>query len=258
MLKRLDRVKKQRKKQPIFLWGHYYDPHDPYFDVPGFPSESNDDFDRYRAICASVDHALERFVDGLKKRQLWENTILIVTADHGEEFGEHGGRFHGKSVYEEMTRVPLLIRVPGVSGRRVNVPIGQIDLAPTLLSLLGLDAVSTHRGLDHSASILENKPFIRQPVMLEVLPDSNYGGHILGMRHGKMKILYAPRTHRFEIFDLETDPNEQRNIADEHPELRAQILQHVDAHLYHLALGKTGAKLPLGTPKGFPRKRRKR
>ena len=90
--------------------------------------------------------------------------------------------------------------------------------------------------------------------MLEVLPDSNYGGHILGMRHGKMKILYAPRTHRFEIFDLETDPNEQRNIADEHPELRAQILQHVDAHLYHLALGKTGAKLPLGTPKGFPRK----
>ena len=125
MLKRLIvRVKKQRKKQPIFYGDITMTRTTRISMFPVFRVKY-DDFDRYRAICASVDHALEQFVDGLKKRQLWENTILIVTADHGEEFGEHGGRFHGKSVYEEMTRVPLLIRFLCIRAPSGMYPLGR-------------------------------------------------------------------------------------------------------------------------------------
>jgi arylsulfatase A-like enzyme len=256
MLRKLGKLKKGKVTQPVFLWGHYYDPHDPYFEVKGFPSEGDDDFNRYRAICRSVDQSLEHFVRGLKKLGIWDNTVLIVTADHGEEFGEHGGRFHGKSLYEEMTRVPLMIRIPGVEPRKVEVPIGHLDIAPTLLGLFDLPVPKTYSGQNHANSIVNNEPFKPQEVMLEVLPDSNYDGHILGMRSGSMKVLYSPRTHHFEVYDLDVDPDELNNIAADHSDLRATLLDKVDAHLYHLALGKTGARVPAGTPKGFRPKRR--
>jgi choline-sulfatase len=256
MLRQLAKFKKGKVTQPVFLWGHYYDPHDPYFEVKGFPSDGDDDFSRYRAICRSVDKSLEHFVDGLKKLGIWEKTVLIITADHGEEFGEHGGRFHGKSLYEEMTRVPLMIRVPGLKPRQVNAPIGHLDVAPTLLGLFDLPVPKAYRGRSHANALVNNLPVQSGAVMLEVLPDSNYDGHILGMRSGSMKVLYSPRTHHFEIFDLDVDPGEHHNVADEYPDLRAMLLSKVDAHLYHLALGKTGARVPAGTPKGFRRKGR--
>ena len=67
-----------------FVWGHYYDPHDPYFEVEGFPADGSSDFERYRAIVRSVDAEIKRLVDGLKSLKMWDQTVLIITSDHGE------------------------------------------------------------------------------------------------------------------------------------------------------------------------------
>ncbi len=256
MLKKLKILKKGGNTQPVFMWGHYYDPHDPYFEVPGYPSESDDDFDRYRAIVRSVDAQIARFVEGLKTLGMWENTILVVTSDHGEEFGEHGGRFHGKTLYEEMTRVPLVIRIPDVAGRQVKTPVGQMDIAPTILGLLGLPIPASFAGLSHAAALTAGTAIEAKPVVLEVLPDSNYGGHLIAVRAGQYKVVYHLRNHFFEVYDIAADPEENRNVGPYDQGLVKTVLGMVDLHLYYLALGKTGAKRPLGTPRGFDRRPR--
>ena len=91
---------------------------------------------------------------------------------------------------------------------------------------------------------------------MEVLPDSNYSGHMIAVRVGQYKVIYHLRTHFFEVYDLETDPTETNNLGPMDPELVKSVLDMVDPHLYHLALGKTGAKRPLGTPRGFERRQR--
>ena len=256
MLKKLRILKKGGNTQPVFMWGHYYDPHDPYFEVPEYPADSDGDFDRYRAIVRSVDAQIARFVDGLKALDMWENTILVVTSDHGEEFGEHGGRFHGKTLYEEMTRVPLLIRIPNVAGRLVKTPLGQMDIAPTLLGLLGLPIPASFRGHNHAVALNAGTEIDAKPVVLEVLPDSKYGGHLIAVRAGQYKVIYHLRNHFFEVYDLAADPHETRNIGPHEQNLVKTVLEMADLQLYYLALGKTGAKRPMGTPRGFDRRPR--
>jgi arylsulfatase A-like enzyme len=71
---------------------------------------------------------------------LWDDTIFIVTSDHGEEFGEHGGERHGYTCYRESTHVPLLLHVPGLEGQRITQPVALVDIVPTVLELIGADA----------------------------------------------------------------------------------------------------------------------
>lgn len=75
----------------------------------------------------------------LKRHDLWDRTLLIVTSDHGEEFGEHGGAIHSRTCYGEVTRVPLIVRIPGESPQRIQARVALLDIAPTLLELLGGD-----------------------------------------------------------------------------------------------------------------------
>ena len=74
----------------------------------------------------------------LRELGLWDDTMIVITADHGEEFQEHGGWWHGTTLYEEQIRVPLIVRAPGLAPRRVSAPVQTIDIAPTLLSMAGV------------------------------------------------------------------------------------------------------------------------
>lgn len=242
-------LKPQRKK--FFVWAHYYDPHDPYFEVPGFPAEDGSDGARYRAITRYLDRELGRLFDGLRERGLWENTVVIVTADHGDEFGEHGHRFHGRTLYEEMVHVPLVMHVPGVERRVVERPIGQMEVAPTLLELLGVQIPREWVGRSRVDELRTGQPAPVEPVFFEVFPDSNYDAHQVGMRLGDMKLIYRLNQNIFELYDLAADPGERDNVFDTHPDaegLRRELMVYLDHHLYQLAQGKTGAKLPPGAP----------
>ncbi|MEE2757656.1 MAG: sulfatase-like hydrolase/transferase [Myxococcota bacterium] len=262
LLKHIDRWrdgKLKPKTDAFYVWGHYYDPHDPYFEVPGFDAASSSDRHRYEAIARYTDHHIGRLIDGLKARHLWQDTVLIVTADHGDEFLDHGHRFHGKTLYEEMTHVPLLLRMPGLSAQTVDEPVGHIELAPTLLELLGLRIPSAYEGESRASELRAGKIKRSAPVFFEVLPDSNYTAHQVGMRDGQFKLIYRVKDHFFELYDLENDPRETQNIVHRSPRsdsLKKTLGRYVDRHLFSLAHGRSGATKPAGIPTRQKHKKR--
>ncbi len=243
------------QRERFFLWAHYYDPHDPYRDVPGHPPADGSDRARYEANVRYLDEHLGRLFDGLKAEGLWENTLVIVTADHGDEFLDHGHRFHGNTVYEEMTHVPLILHVPGVGPRALETPIGHMEVAPTVLDLLGLEIPKTYLGRSRADEIRTGKPAAVQPVFFETLNDRNYDVHQVGVREGDLKLIYRLGENYFELYDLAADPAERHNVFDAHPRagaLREALGVYLDHHLYWLAKGKSGAEPPPGAPPKAP------
>ncbi len=151
--------------------------------------------------------------------------------------------------------MPLMLHVPGIGARTLDVPIGQMELAPTILDLLGVATPKAYLGRSRVEEVRTGKPAEVQPVYLEVFPDSNYGGHQVAVRLGALKLIYRISANYFELYDLAEDPGETRNLYDTHlraEELRALLLEYADHHLYHLGQGKTGARLPAGVPKAKP------
>jgi arylsulfatase A-like enzyme len=126
--------------QPFFLWMHFYDPHYLYErhpEVPSFgSSQGADEVADYDNEVRYTDLHIGRVLDALRTSGTWDRTVVVLTADHGEGFGEHGVRQHGYHIYAQQNKVPFLIRVPGIAPRVVQEPVGHVDLYPTLLNLL--------------------------------------------------------------------------------------------------------------------------
>ncbi len=121
--------------QKFFLWIHYYDPHLSYETHPEVPSFGTSRVDRYDGEIRFTDMHLGRLIAHLRAAGLWDRTAVVLTGDHGEGFGEHGVTEHGFDLYPPQTKVPFIVRVPGLAPRRVRVPVGHIDIAPTLVNL---------------------------------------------------------------------------------------------------------------------------
>ncbi|MGD0527884.1 MAG: sulfatase-like hydrolase/transferase, partial [Polyangiaceae bacterium] len=134
---------------PLFLWVHFFEPHEPYVAHPEhvFTGGRSADEDAYDGEVAAADDGIGRIVRLVRARR--PGAAIIVTADHGEEFGEHGGRYHGTTVFEEQVRVPLVVVGPGVrGGARVPTVVQTVDLLPTALSALGIPRPARLRGRD--------------------------------------------------------------------------------------------------------------
>jgi arylsulfatase A-like enzyme len=135
--------------RPLFLWVHFFEPHEPYVAHANhvFAGGPSADVDAYDSEVATADEGVGRVVNLVRARR--PGSVVIVTADHGEEFGEHGGRYHGTTVYEEQVRVPLVVVGPGVLKRARTASVVQtIDLLPTVLSALGIPRPARLRGRD--------------------------------------------------------------------------------------------------------------
>ncbi|MFN3202375.1 MAG: sulfatase-like hydrolase/transferase [Bradymonadia bacterium] len=261
VLKHLERWQAKKVRNPadrFYLWAHYYDPHDPYFEVPNFPAEDSSDEARYRAICRYVDDELGRLIKELKARGLYDNTLLVITADHGDEFLEHGHRFHGSTLYEEMVHVPLIMKVPGVPQRTLTTPIGHIEVAPTILDLMGMKIPQDFLGRTRAEEILTGEAAPVAPVWFEVLPDQNYTGHQVGLRLGDLKLIYRINSNTFELYDLKADPSERVNLFDwsQHEKMAKQLLRYADHQLYAIGQGWSRATKPPGAPKRGAKRRR--
>jgi hypothetical protein len=129
------------RSQPLMMWTHVFEPHSPYEAHPEFPFP-----DPYDSEVAAADAFVGKAVSLVQRRG--RCSVFIVTADHGEAFGEHGTRFHGNAVYEEQVRVPLLVVAPGVRVGTIAPPVQTIDLLPTTLSALGQRRPSEVLGRD--------------------------------------------------------------------------------------------------------------
>jgi choline-sulfatase len=123
------------KDQKFFLTLHFYDPHLNYERHPEFASLGDTQSDLYDGEVQFTDRHVGRVISALKELGIYDRTAIVVTGDHGEGLGEHGITAHGYDLYAPQTKVPLIVRVPGLPARRVTDPVGHVDIAPTLVNL---------------------------------------------------------------------------------------------------------------------------
>ncbi len=200
---------------PGFFWIHYFDVHEPYRDERFGPHA----VDRYDGEIARVDAALKRLWEEASRR-LSRPVVLVVTADHGEEFREHGGVYHGSSLYDEQVRVPLLVHAPGLSPRRIGAPVELVDVAPTLLGLLELPVAESMRG-DDLRPLMAGQADSLGPAFSAVMRKRM-------VTDGRYKLVAELRYGLYELYDLRADPHERRNLASE----RAGELQRLLGELH--------------------------
>jgi len=124
-------------RQPFFVWVHFFDPHFAYLPHDEWAAFGNANVDRYDQEIAYTDRYVGSLLAALEERGRLRNTLVVFTADHGEEFGDHGGEYH-ETCFQEVLSVPLLIRAPGLAAGTDTSWTDQIDLLPTILGRLGV------------------------------------------------------------------------------------------------------------------------
>ena len=193
--------------KPIFAWVHLFGPHEPYEAHPEHVFGDRD-VDRYDSEIRAADATLGELVAAFRRRS--PRAVVIVTADHGEEFGDHGGRYHGTTVYEEQVRVPLVVSVPGApSSHVVEEPVQTIDLLPTVLSSLSIPRPPRVRGRDLSAALAA------QPKAAEGFAFAETEEQAL-LAQGRLRLVCARKVGACRLYDVVADPAQQRDIAAAH------------------------------------------
>ena len=204
-------LKAAPRDKPVFLWLHLFEPHEPYEAHPEFPFEGDPRVDAYDSEIAAAD-ALVGDVVRLVGAQRSPGTVFIVSADHGEEHGDHGGRYHGTTVYEEQVRVPLVVVAPGVQPGTVSLPVQTIDLLPTTLAALDVPIPPRLRGRDLGPT-LAAPAATRNARNDEGLAFAETDDYTLVAR-GPDRLVCARKIGSCTLFDIEQDPNEHHPIAN--------------------------------------------
>lgn len=257
---------------PFFLWLHFMDPHAPYYPTEEALAETghsdispaeakylNSYWARgdvglerlknkrdavvalYDAGIRFVDLQIQRLTQRLIALDRWNDCVMAVTADHGEEFLDHGGRFHAPvKLSEELIRVPLLLRVPGIWARHDSAePFGMIDLAPTLLDALEIPAPANFRGSSCWRELVANRSWNR-PVFTECAygctnpfdPEKRLGARLLAVRKGEYKLVMNFASATDELFHLKSDPNELMRLPEKvAKDVRKELLQCAKKHI---------------------------
>ncbi|WP_165066375.1 sulfatase [Paludisphaera rhizosphaerae] len=217
--------------RPFFMFLNYFDAHDPYIPPADasrkFSAGTNAPRDAYDDCLAYLDGQIGRLLDDLDRRGLRDDTMIVVTADHGESFGEHGLAGHGISLYRAETHIPLIVVAPGKTPREsaVDRPVSLRDVAPTILDLLGDGpgpfpgpSLSTAWQTFPAAELAEeDEPVFLELDRAEAVPDEAGDAPA---RLGTMRSLVAGR-HAYilngdggeELYDIKTDPEERQDLA---------------------------------------------
>lgn len=207
---------KKPEGKPFFMYLHYMDPHDVYVKHEESPDFGNKPRDRYDSEIFYTDLWIGKLLDYMKKQPWWDETAVIVSADHGEAFGEHNMHRHAFELWNVLTHVPLFIRLPGVAPRHIDTPRSHVDLAPTILELMNVHADNDFAG-QSLVSELEGAKAEARPVLLELPQDTNNPERraLILDRH---KLLVFDTGWRKDLYDLVADPGEEKNLAKEQPE----------------------------------------
>jgi choline-sulfatase len=199
----------------FFAWFHFLDPHDQYLPHPGIGPYGPTARDRYDAEVTFTDQYIGKLLDFVATRSWASRTAIIVTADHGEAFGEHNRFLHGFELWENLIRVPLFFVVPGAPPHHVDEPRSAVDLAPTILDLFGV--AQTYDGGDpgFEGTSLVPELYGATPEPRDVLvdlPPTSDNDRRRALIHGHMKIIGFMDDKYFQAFDLDADPTESTPI----------------------------------------------
>ncbi|MCA9602017.1 MAG: sulfatase, partial [Myxococcales bacterium] len=240
----LDWLDKRPKDKPFFLYVHTIDPHVPYIPPDELVKEYDPEpysgpvnFLRDRTLLENIkvgktrvndrdkqrlealydaeitfhDGHMHSIFEGLKKRGLEDDTLVVLTADHGEELFDHGSVGHGHSVWEELLHIPLIVRLPGMTGAglRTDAPVGHTDVAPTVFEALGFDVPADLPGRSLLASLSCE----------DTTPRDVASGFMDGWRTlvaGDWKLVHRS-VSKYALYDLANDPGETADVAFAHP-----------------------------------------
>jgi arylsulfatase A-like enzyme len=203
-------------KRPFFLTLLTIDPHDPYSPQGDLlaaalakdPPATQHDYVRvqYRAEVAFNDRTFGQLLAHLEEEQMLDETIVVFTSDHGKEFWEHQSFQHGRTLYEEVLRVPLMIRYPGSSqfepGRHIRRPVQTTDIAPTLLELLGLAIPGVMDGVSLLSEAEPEPRSLFASLRLDIW-------RLDSLQQGPWKLISAPERNREWVYHLGRDPGEE-------------------------------------------------
>jgi arylsulfatase A-like enzyme len=203
-----------RGGQRFYLWVHYIDPHDGYLWHPDQPSFPRGPRHRYDGEVYFTDAQIGRLLAAVASLPHGARTAVVVTADHGELFREHGISHHGRELWENLVRVPWIVHVPGLAPRRVSTRRSHIDMVPTLLEIL---RVAPHEGLQGQslAADLVGEDSPARPVLMD-LPQGPQNTPRRALIEGDWKLI-VHRGHR-ELYDLAHDPDELEDRSRSAPE----------------------------------------
>src|SRR6202521_1163173 len=245
---------KKTPRRPFFLWLHLYDPHSPYDPPEPYRTEYRSHL--YDGEIAYADHELGNLMSWLKQNHLYDSSLIVALSDHGESLGEHGEDEHGFFVYNATVHVPLIVKPPagsGVAAGRHGEPVETTAVAPTLLQLAGVkDSVDTIYAQFQAHALLgtmlgtksatnqegrwpanqtANQAPQEQAYRARFYPFSSFGWSPLhALESERFHLIEAPKP---ELYDLESDPGETRNIAAQHPATVAVLREKMQTLLAH-------------------------
>lgn len=254
----LKAIKKHNNEEPILIWLHIYQLHETPVSTVFKCFFSNKPFkNEYSRRLKDADKVVGNFIKALKKKNLYDESIVVLFSDHGEEIKEHMSFFHSFSLYNELIQVPLSIKLPGqTKGKIIKDPVSSLDLVPTILNYTGvnlnnfnfcgenllngeepreketLPLASLYRGYFNfspkakniPSAVLMNKKPLRYH--LRVLHK-----HAMVDKNNEWKMIYTLKPEYFELYNLKTDPKEKHNLADKHPEILKVLLSKLEDQL---------------------------
>ncbi len=208
----LDRITAAGPTARFFLWVHYYDPHMDYERHPGTRSFGSGKVDLYDHEIRFTDEQIGALLDHLQSIGRADRTAVVITGDHGEGFGEHGIDLHGYHLYAPQTRVPLIIRVPGLPPRRIALPAGHVDILPTLANLVGAEPVAGSMGRS-MVDVLAGAP---GPADRQVFQQLSYeGNHEMRAAASRAcHVIYnVSPDSSWEVYAIDKDPGEAHDMS---------------------------------------------
>ncbi len=207
-------VDRQPLEQRLFVWVHLFSPHEPYEKHEGFDFGDRD-VDRYDSELAYSDDTVGHIVADF--RRVRPQSVVIVSSDHGEEFGDHGGRYHGTTVYEEQLRVPLVVNAPELfQPRTVVEPVQTIDLLPTVLAALDVPKPPRIRGRDLGALLVGNQTDGLGLALAETEEQ-------LLLAEGPFRLVCSRQLGACKLFNLDIDPTQQKDVSADFAERWASL-----------------------------------
>ena len=215
-----------------FVWVHLYDPHAPY--EPPEPERSRYSENPYDGAIAYTDRMVGKLLDGYRRLGRYQETLVVLIADHGESLNDHQERTHGVFVYDATVKIPFVMRGPGIApGTRITSPVALIDVMPTVLGLVGIEIPATVDGHDLGPVVKDGLAIDgdRAIYVESLLPQLSFGwSPMRGLRTERWKFIQGAAA---ELYDLEADPAELEDLALQRVDVVAEMSQRLSLAVEH-------------------------
>ncbi len=201
----------------FFAWFHFMDPHDQYMHHPECHDWGKHGRDIYDCEVEFTDAWVGKLVDFIQSQPWGPHTAIVITADHGEAFGEHDFYRHGFELYQVLIRVPWFFLIPGLPPRHIDVNRSHLDLAPTVLDLLGVKADPPLRG----QSLVDELSGSAQPQERDIvvdLPRTSDNDRRRALISGHFKVIAFGDDSYYQVYDLQADPGETQDLVKSNKE----------------------------------------